>query len=479
MGTLEQEVAAVSSQGLLAGLDFRSGQTADYILERQFQNFPAQTSVPNNPTNRTARIHVSEGSPFRWCDASTMRFSFKLTNTSGAPMQLLTGPWGLFARARLLCRGVLVHDDQHFARTTELWSRLVNKLRIEDDQGEVPWDKPFGPGETRRFMMWPGFGLLQSPQLFILEFCPPTFEYDCVPDADMACVDAGNTWEIWDPQISADILLLDAAFAQQYSSSILSGNPISYHISCATTMLIAPPGSPEFTLQIARAFSYVKTIYSTFWSNNASAPALPNGVAVSGGRAYVSLPAPDGSDAAASQAYYDAMVDAGEYQKRLDRTRRHGKEATYFYAAGQNEGTVTDLANVGRTVNETYMEVQAIWGSRTFPAQPIRGYTQAYSSLRRALSQCVGGSVDITREQFESDSFVIALNCEKARSGGSSMHASYSGLSSMGGENLILQFKGMRNNTSLLGTGKELRCYITLVHDQSIRVRADGVEVLI
>ena len=76
-----EDSAAMSPEMLLRGLDFRSGQSASYVLERRLGvQFPAQTGSPYSPDRtRLMRFHLTDPDPRTWLDLSAFRLNFKLT----------------------------------------------------------------------------------------------------------------------------------------------------------------------------------------------------------------------------------------------------------------------------------------------------------------------------------------------------------------------------------------------------------------
>ena len=466
---LDDQVAAQSKQTLLAGLDFRAPDSASYILSRDCQYFPCQTGSPYSPgATRLIRIHLAEANPCKWLDLSTLRISFLLKNTAaaGQPSILLaSGPWCLFQRVRILARGVVAEDRMYYGREHEIYHRLRESTRNKDDLNEWPWTEPIAADSYKRISFVPMLGLLQQPLMWLLEMAPLTFELEVTPTMASALTRDTNagTWEITDPYILCDTLHLDPGFCQQYSSSIMAGTPLSYHFSGASTMSFVVPGAAgggqvtEFSIQLARSFTHLKTLIITFY-RDPTAPVTANYTGVTIDPANLALtPTPAGGTEVARYASFKNMDKA---QADIEQYRRMNVN-TYFHNPSADTPPTTEF------------ECQVVMGAKVFPVMPLKGNTQAYYNLRKSLSQTEHGYTDITREQFMQDSFILPINLEKARFGNGGSHASFSGLSSMGGETMQIMFK------NIAGVRTPQTVWVTLLYDAALNVRADGCEVQI
>ncbi len=85
------------------------------------------------------------------------------------------------------------------------------------------------------------------------------------------CFDGGaNNWEISRPRLVADVLTLDQALMNSYSSHILSGvslpTPMSGLYSVTSSV---PVGSSQYFFPIVSGFVRLQTIYVTFFGNEA------------------------------------------------------------------------------------------------------------------------------------------------------------------------------------------------------------------
>ena len=134
---MDGDFAAMGPEMLLRGLDFRSGQSASYVLERRLGvQFPAQTGSPySNAATRLMRIHLADPDPCLWLDLSTLRLNFKLTNkrATNTELRLIGPPHVLFQRCRVLCKGTLVEDRLVWGRECQQQMYLRTPQRNEDD----------------------------------------------------------------------------------------------------------------------------------------------------------------------------------------------------------------------------------------------------------------------------------------------------------------------------------------------------------
>jgi hypothetical protein len=239
----------------------------------------------------------------------------------------------------------------------------------------------------------------------------------------------------------------------------MGGTPLSYHFSGASTMsFVVPPTGAEFSIQLARSFTHLKTLIITFYAD-AQKPAALTGTTygVAPNDYVVSPTVTTFTNAAEATAAQIAFANVASGQAAVDRYDRM-KESTHFL-------------NPSLDALPQEFECQVVMGAKVFPVMPIKGNTQAYYNLRKALSQTAHGYTDISYKQFISDSFILPLNLEKARFGDGASHAAFSGLSSMGGETMQIMFKG------ITGTLRPRTVWVTLLFDAALNVRADGCEV--
>ena len=413
-----EDSAAMSPEMLLRGLDFRSGQSASYVLERRLGvQFPAQTGSPYSPNDtKLMRIHLADPDPCLWLDLSTLRLNFKVQNTNpnNVAMSLVGPPHVLFQRVRVLCKGTLVEDRLTFGRECSQMMFLRIPQRNEDDLKEVPWHLPIAQNQTATFSYEPMLGLLQIPQMWLLHMAPLTFEFEMAYTFDQACAGINNVWRVTEPYISADTLHLDPGFCQQYANSIMRGIPLSLEFSSQATQSFVVPqvngtNAAEFSIAIARAFAGIRGLIITF---------------------YGQPPAP-----------------AGTAPQTL-------KDTNYFYYPSTVDG----------------FEAQVLFGGKVMPVHPMRGAAAAFVNTRKALSQMKQGYMDITYDQWQDNRFILMLNFERGRMG-NGIEASHTGLGSQGGENVVINFRGTT------GTRGVSHCFVTLIHECVLSIRADGVEM--
>lgn len=376
--------SALSPERLLRGLDFRSGESASYVLERNLGvQFPAQTGSPYSPSDtKLIRVHVADQDPCIWADLSTLRLNFILKNTGTANLKMIGPPGVMWQRLKLYVRGTLTEDRQYIARESMQHMYLREKVRNEDDLKEAQWTTPIAPGEERWFSHDPYLGLLHVPQMHLISLAPLTFEFEVVYSADQPFEGDDNKWQILQPYITCDTLRLDPGFCQQYHQSVMAGQPLNLEYSSQTTQMFVVPNAgataaSDFSIAISRAFMRIQGILITFYRDvSGTNPAL--------------------------------------------------KEANHFQFPSDPQT----------------FECQILFGNKVIPQHPIRGAYQAFVNTRKALSQMSGGSVDITYDQWVSSRFILLVNFERARMG-NSQQASHSGIGSQGGESIIVNFKAL------------------------------------
>ena len=111
---------------------------------------------------------------------------------------------------------------------------------------------------------------------------------------------------------------------------------------------------------------------------------------------------------------------------------------------------------------------------RRYPEYQISSLSEAFYRLRLALGKVTGDeTLSITCGQFRNYRHIIAIDVEKtavALGGG----ASFSGVSTRGGELLTADFKNYGTTTAQAPT----QTYVHLHYDALINIRVDGCEIL-
>ena len=133
MATLENHAAALQDQ-LIPGLDFRHGNSANYVTARNnISIYPQGSNSYSSSGTRTIRISINSDS--NWIDPASMLLYFKVNNKDGTPQTPTTvtrmEPLGQahmwIQRLRVLCQGVLVEQIDDYNRLYELLLRQTSE----------------------------------------------------------------------------------------------------------------------------------------------------------------------------------------------------------------------------------------------------------------------------------------------------------------------------------------------------------------
>jgi len=119
---------------------------------------------------------------------------------------------------------------------------------------------------------------------------------------------------------------------------------------------------------------------------------------------------------------------------------------------------------------------QLVIDTRVWPVMPCRGIGETYMRLRQALDLNRYGYLNITKEAFQTTSFVIGCDVEKGAStidGG----ASFTGIQCRSGSPITFRIRGL-GGTQLgaVWQHKAKVAFIHLAHDVVINVTQGGVE---
>lgn len=473
---MESTLATAARPGLIKALSFTLPSAANYVQARTNATWFPQGGNQYTPTGvRLIRFQIAD--PTQFLDPHNIRLQFTLKNdedTLGKVLQLTGPPFVLFQRARLLVNGVVVEDMMYQHRTSMMLYQLQPQRRNASNILEWTWrdDHPTGsaeraitggadfaaakaalatesakysqiaPGASKRFLMELPFGLFQQPHYLMLKACPITIELELVQDPKEAVwsnISAGNPlvprsekWTILDVQLKADTCRISQDIVETYNRHLLSGNPLPIPFSTYTTQMMALPGNQEsFNVQVARAFTRLKTIYFTFYK----APEAPL------------------TTTQQSELYV----------------------SNYFYYPAPGSGAVPPSAALTRDLDT--LSWQLTIGATTWPVYPVRGVNETAYRLKCAVDQAWGfDDFDITMAEYISTKFIAAVDVEKAASGPGA-GASWSGISTRGGEQLLLDFKDFpRENYPTVPNGAlPTRIYVTAHYDCILNVRAEGV----
>ena len=152
-------------------------------------------------------------------------------------------------------------DDKYASQLTDY--RKTYRVEDCDKSGQV-W-------QSRRVVFKQMFGLLNQEKLIPLRFCPLQIELELVNNgADAVFVnvegaDAKYTsnWDVTDIQCKLDLLELDSALSNEYTSHLLSGKSLPINFSTWNHTNQSTGGDKNFSAHINRALTRLKSVFIT------------------------------------------------------------------------------------------------------------------------------------------------------------------------------------------------------------------------
>ena len=132
MATLENHAAALQDQ-LIPGLDFRHGNSANYVVSRQ--NISIYPQSANSYSAQGARvIRIALNADGQWIDPSSIILYMRVNNkdttaqtsTNVTRMEPLGQGHMFIQRLRVLCQGQLVEQIDDYNRLYELMLRMTS-----------------------------------------------------------------------------------------------------------------------------------------------------------------------------------------------------------------------------------------------------------------------------------------------------------------------------------------------------------------
>ncbi len=129
---------------------------------------------------------------------------------------------------------------------------------------------PIGPDSERTVCVHLLSGLFSQSKMLPLAYMPLTLELE-LDEADAAFAGPGNTWHISRPRLCCDVLQLDGALNNSYSSHLLASKslPIMFQGMHSIKSAI-PAGSTQYTLAVARGFSRLRGIVVSMFADDGS-----------------------------------------------------------------------------------------------------------------------------------------------------------------------------------------------------------------
>ena len=105
---------------LIDGLSFKHKPGASYVTDRKSVTFhPSGSNFYSTTGTKLIKIMLTGD---QWCDPSTLRVMFDLSNTDSTADKLLRplgGPHSFFRRMRVLCGGQVIEDIDSYNRVHE------------------------------------------------------------------------------------------------------------------------------------------------------------------------------------------------------------------------------------------------------------------------------------------------------------------------------------------------------------------------
>jgi hypothetical protein len=369
----------------------------------------------------------------------------------------------LFTRVRTLINGTSVEDIQYHSKLVALdYTLFHTHERNVADLMEMPWAeetalpplarRDIPGGASVRFSCPLLCGLANQPLYLWLKAAPLTFEFEMTPNprdifapTTSATNTAGNyspwggatarnqdNFTLSDAVIRCDMLTIDNSLVEQYASHLLAGRPLSIPFTSFVNIYQVLPDRSTFTLQMMRALSRIKNIFWCFAPQvcQLSPPICPANVAITG-------------------------------------------LATGHQAA--DAAALSTAAQPATLVANDNMQWQLQIGGRCWPQMPCRGITESYYRLRSCLDQTQHGTFAITPNGYRTSQTYFGVDLEKAAVG--SAGASFTGLSTRGGEALVLIVNNLSATTTAAGQFPQV--IFAFVHaDLILNVTASGAEVL-
>ena len=458
MASLESHAASLQDQ-LIPGLDYRHGNSANYVQSRQnISIYPQGSNSYSASGTRTIRFHINADA--NWLDPASAMLYFTVrnldqtaqTSTNITRMLPLGQAHIWFSRLRVLCQGQLVEQIDDMNRLYELMMRLSppqNQIQHAgygfglastapgtfEDLRSVRRIPPNGGAKTVGMPILAGL-FTQSRFLpvqymnLVLEFSVADARDVCrggsITEAGVTTTFTNDAYEISDCILKVDSITLDSQLQEEYAKKLLSSTlPISFK-SFHHTSYSQTGDQDAVSIAMTRSVSRLCTVFVTFFSTSIS-PAL-------------------------------------------------NKECNYF---PHTQGDINSVSPPDATHPRFAVDVSpdsfgvqyefVIDGQRQ-PSTPCLTTVEAYASLVRGLGLAgqTSHSLGVTGRAYESnDCFVICENYEKV------LGAAMSGKNLRGGSQLLLHLKGLKQ-PNMLDSDKITKVFIAIQHDCILELSAAG-----
>ena len=299
------EATAQSVEDLLVdGLSFKLKPGASYITNRPSVTYYPHGGNTYSPTGVKVIKLMLTGSD--WLDPGSLRMMYDLVNTNGSTGNVLypiSGPWSFFRRLRVICGGQVVEDIDYYNHVHELFHTMMpTNVRNNDDiegfgnglpnPSTYSWkgsslvdDNSFGA------QIWTGIngndsmsvsfrflsGLLNQDKFLPIRYCPITIELELVNQLTDPVIQANSnsqvtayknnistSWLIQNVMIKADVVTIDNSLDNEYAQHLLEGKSLPISYSTYVSQLLTISSNNNFTANITRSFTRLKSVFSTF-----------------------------------------------------------------------------------------------------------------------------------------------------------------------------------------------------------------------
>ena len=136
---------------MISGLDFKLPPGASYVTNRRSVTFHPQGSNVYRPEQGTRLIKINLASD-DFLDPSTVKIMFELQNddaTAEKQLRLLSGPFSLFRRMRVLSGGTIIEDLDSYNRLHQMFHIMTTseyKNNTDVESGFLSrWDRYVNP----------------------------------------------------------------------------------------------------------------------------------------------------------------------------------------------------------------------------------------------------------------------------------------------------------------------------------------------
>ena len=453
---------------LIDGLSFKLSAGSSYITDRKSVTFfPSGSNVYTSTSGTRILRFLINGDD--WIDSTnTLRIFFDIANTGTQPLRILGGPYSFFRRMRVLCGNQLIEDIDYYNRNHYLFdimrARHVRQNEDCEGTGEDRFDAPkyqpifqssknlntdvvypFGvignfndeyvsvaAGESKTVSFKPLSGLLSCGKLLPLRYAPIIIELELVSDAndpiisvldaalDISATNTSTSWRIENPQIKADICVLDNALNNEYAALLLSGKSLPINYSSFVCQLQSISGQTP-SVNITRALSRLKSVFVTLDQTNG----------------------------------YTSYVDNNKH------TPVWKKNWNDFFHP---------MTFGGGKYNPDYelTSIQMQLGSKMFPEYPMSSAQECFYQLRKTMGVENSNfhSLDITPYEYTNHKFVIAFDCEK------NLGSAFTGINTKAGSLLTVKLKSSADAADMPDT-----MYVTLHFDTILQIGDSGIQV--